>query len=301
MSIASAPLLPLTRTASANTPAQGGDIARVQLWRAALPGLDAVCVRAEGRGTFGPMLAERLTVGAVIAPCTLTDARGRTAALFPGQVLLVPPLELFRLDAGGGRWAVLQLLLAPSGAERHAPCPTIARAPHGAAVVEDDEAAVLLQSLAPPTRRPLEADVAARLRASVERIAPHLADAACDGAGARADEADVRRVAAHLRARVEEPHTLPALARIAGVSAYTLVERFADAYAMPPHAYLAMLRLARARRLLEQGIPPVRAARAAGFRDAADLSRRLVARLGISAEEYAAALAPPGAGGVVAA
>ncbi len=92
-------------------------------------------------------------------------------------------------------------------------------------------------------------------------------------------------VAAPLRALAEArerladddlpPPSLGALAARAGVSRYRFLRAFAAAYGLPPHAWAAQQRLARAERLLAQGHAPAEAALAAGFADQSHLTRAL--------------------------
>ena len=92
-------------------------------------------------------------------------------------------------------------------------------------------------------------------------------------------------VAAPLRALAEArerladddlpPPSLGALAARAGVSRYRFLRAFAAAYGLPPHAWAAQHRLARAERLLAQGHAPAEAALAAGFADQSHLTRAL--------------------------
>ena len=68
----------------------------------------------------------------------------------------------------------------------------------------------------------------------------------------------------------------PALAQIAaeaGLSRYQLVRSFRAEVGMPPYAWLAQHRVARARVLLEQGCRPAEAATLTGFADQAHLTR----------------------------
>ncbi|MEU7744957.1 helix-turn-helix domain-containing protein [Nonomuraea sp. NPDC049158] len=59
-------------------------------------------------------------------------------------------------------------------------------------------------------------------------------------------------------ATMPDPPGLTELAATAGVTPYALLRSFRQAYGMPPHAYVTQLRVAKARELLRQGMPPTR-------------------------------------------
>jgi helix-turn-helix protein/AraC-like protein len=76
-----------------------------------------------------------------------------------------------------------------------------------------------------------------------------------------------------------EPHT-------GGPSRYQVLRSFRDEVGMPPHAWLAQLRVARARKLLETGQRPAEAAAAAGFADQAHLTRWFRRVVGVTPGVY---------------
>jgi AraC-like DNA-binding protein len=81
----------------------------------------------------------------------------------------------------------------------------------------------------------------------------------------------------------------PALAQIAaetGLSRYQLVRSFRADVGMPPYAWLAQHRVARARRLLERGRRPAEVAALAGFADQAHLTRWFRRVVGVTPGAY---------------
>ncbi|MCX5298573.1 AraC family transcriptional regulator [Streptomyces sp. NBC_00193] len=66
-----------------------------------------------------------------------------------------------------------------------------------------------------------------------------------------------------------------------------LIRSFRQAFGLPPHAYLTVLRVAKARRLLLAGMRPAEAAVAAGFYDQAHLTRHFGRHVGISPARFA--------------
>lgn len=80
-------------------------------------------------------------------------------------------------------------------------------------------------------------------------------------------------VMARLADDLAEPPTLAELAAEHGLSRYQLLRGFTDEVGMPPYAWLAQHRVAKARTLLERGGRPAEVATAVGFADQAHLTR----------------------------
>ncbi len=95
--------------------------------------------------------------------------------------------------------------------------------------------------------------------------------------GPRAAVRARRGLAAAVMARLAdgllEPPTLAELAAEHGLSRYQLLRAFTDEVGMPPYAWLAQHRVARARTLLERGGRPAEVATEVGFADQAHLTR----------------------------
>jgi AraC-like DNA-binding protein len=102
-----------------------------------------------------------------------------------------------------------------------------------------------------------------------------------DGADPR-----VRRARDLIDARPEADLTLGQLADEAGIGRYHLVRSFARAYGMTPHAWQIQCRLARARRLIDEGRSLVDAAAEAGFSDQSHLTNRFRRAYGITPGAY---------------
>lgn len=123
------------------------------------------------------------------------------------------------------------------------------------------------------------------------RLLVHLAHR-YGGAGAvplpgRADRA-VLRVRDRLRDAPEEDVTLGELANLAGMSRFHLTRSFQRRFGLAPSAYLRLLRLERAKRLLAAGVAPAEVSAALGFTDQAHLTRRFRAAYGMTPGRYRA-------------
>lgn len=89
-----------------------------------------------------------------------------------------------------------------------------------------------------------------------------------------------------LHATMPDPPGLTELAAASGVTPYALLRSFRRAYGMPPHAYVTQLRVAKARELLRQGMPPAQAAVTVGFCDQSHLSRHFRRLVGVPPRAY---------------
>jgi AraC-like DNA-binding protein len=111
----------------------------------------------------------------------------------------------------------------------------------------------------------------------------------------RARPADERvpgaaRIAGVVRERLadelREPPALADLAAELGLSRFGLLRAFRDATGMPPYAWLAQYRVARARALLDAGHRPAEVASLVGFADQAHLTRWFRRVLGVTPGAY---------------
>jgi AraC-like DNA-binding protein len=110
--------------------------------------------------------------------------------------------------------------------------------------------------------------------------------------------APARRHGAIARARriLDDPGdqriTLAELSAAAGLSPFHFIRTFRDVVGVTPHAYLNGVRVARARRMLGDGLPPAHVAQSCGFCDQSHLGRLFKAELGVTPGQYQAALNP---------
>ncbi len=95
-----------------------------------------------------------------------------------------------------------------------------------------------------------------------------------------------RQVMDRLADQLTGPPALAELAAEAGLSRYQLLRSFRAEVGMPPYAWLAQHRVARARVLLEQGHRPAEAATLTGFADQAHLTRWFRRVVGVTPGAY---------------
>lgn len=95
----------------------------------------------------------------------------------------------------------------------------------------------------------------------------------------------------YIEAHLDSALTLGELARLSNLSEYHFAHMFRVSFAMPPHRYVLLRRLARARELLTRtGLPLSEVALACGFSSASHFSNRFRASTGSTPGDYRAAL-----------
>jgi AraC family transcriptional regulator len=96
----------------------------------------------------------------------------------------------------------------------------------------------------------------------------------------RLSPAQVRRLTDCIETRLHEQLNLETLAAVAGMGVWTFTRHFRESFGRTPHAYIIERRIDRARRLLVEGILPIKeVASACGFADQAHMTRLFQAHL----------------------
>jgi AraC-like DNA-binding protein len=104
------------------------------------------------------------------------------------------------------------------------------------------------------------------------------------------DPIAVRRVKELIHDRHGESLTLDMLAEAAGISKFYLVRIFKRETGMPPHAFLNLVRVSRARALLAAGQSSAAVAVEVGFVDQSHLNRHFLRHVGITPGRFQRAL-----------
>lgn len=78
---------------------------------------------------------------------------------------------------------------------------------------------------------------------------------------------EIKKACSFIEEHFTEPIHLDQICRHAGLSKSTLLRAFTKAKGLTPYCYLENIRIGAAKRLLEQGVPPVEAALQTGFSD----------------------------------
>lgn len=97
---------------------------------------------------------------------------------------------------------------------------------------------------------------------------------------------EVERACAFMEDHYAEHICLDQLCRCAGLSKSTLLRAFARSKGVTPYCYLENIRVGAAKRLLEQGVPPVEAALRTGFSDQSHFTNYFSRLIGLSPGVY---------------
>lgn len=229
------------------------------------------------------------TLGAIGSGVEEVGLPGGTRRIGRGGVVMINPEVPHSARAGvpeGWTYATLY----PAGeliAEIAAETTTLRGTPgFTEPVVDDAETCQLIHSLhqAAELGNALAADSMLRLVVArlLRRHGGALPVRSVQSAGAR-NAAVAREI---LEQRMSSPPTLRMLATEVGSSPFSLVRAFRERYGLPPYAWLTDARVRRARRLLEEGVPPADAAVAVGFADQPHLGRHFRRIVGVPPGAY---------------
>nr|WP_244983854.1 AraC family transcriptional regulator [Actinomadura citrea] len=247
-----------------------------------------------GRRHYAPHTHDEYAIGVTVDGTETMLYRGERIYSAAGSVVVVEPGEAH--TGGPARpegFAYLCLYPAAEllGAATTAEPGPVAAAPHFANPIIDDRGLGEALRLAHHALRlgadPLEGEsrllgvlggLVRRHAASGPKAvpAPHRAEAG----------RIARTVATRLSDELIAPPTLAEVATDLGLSRYQLLRAFREAMGMPPYAWLAQHRVARARALLDAGHRPAEAATLVGFADQAHLTRWFRRVLGVTPGVY---------------
>ena len=209
----------------------------------------------------------------VMYPSTELLADGAARPLrFPEPVVMDPALatELRRAHAalsraaqGSGPWPAEAAGHGPAGAQPAGPGPA---------------------GPGPVSTEPLETE--SRLCWLFGELARRHAAPAGPASGLPGTGVVAHQVMGRLADQLTCPPALADLAADAGLSRYQLLRAFRAEVGMPPYAWLAQHRVARARLLLEHGHRPAEAATLTGFADQAHLTRWFRRVVGVTPGAY---------------
>ena len=255
--------------------------------------LDLLTARI-GRRHYAPHTHDEYAIGVTVDGTETMLYRGERIYSAAGSVVVIEPGEAH--TGGPARpegFAYLCLYPAAEllGAATTAEPGPVAAAPHFANPIIDDRGLGEALRLAHHALRlgadPLEGEsrllgvlggLVRRHAASGPKAvpAPHRAEAG----------RIARTVATRLSDELIAPPTLAEVATDLGLSRYQLLRAFREAMGMPPYAWLAQHRVARARALLDAGHRPAEAATLVGFADQAHLTRWFRRVLGVTPGVY---------------
>lgn len=261
--------------------------------RVALPGgppLDLLAADFR-RHRYAPHTHEEFAVGVTLGGLETIAYRGGTVVSGPGSIVVLEPGEPHTGGPAGGDGFAYRALYAPAGLLGEGLAPRRGGGhPHFPEPVLHDPRLVTALHRA---YREIGAGVdrletESRLLELLTQLAlRHAAPATARPArGVPGGDALARLVRDRLAERLLDPPSLTELAAELGLSRYQVLRAFRERMGMPPFAWLAQHRVARARRLLDAGHPPAAAAALAGFADQAHLTRWFRRVVGVTPGVY---------------
>ncbi|RFZ75610.1 AraC family transcriptional regulator [Lacrimispora amygdalina] len=104
---------------------------------------------------------------------------------------------------------------------------------------------------------------------------------------ARAEQsAEARVICEYLEKHYMESIALDDLCKLTGLSKYYLLRIFTKQKGISPYSYLETIRIDKAKKLLEQGVPPIDAALQTGFSDQSHFSNFFKKFIGLTPKQY---------------
>ncbi|MBE1532401.1 helix-turn-helix transcriptional regulator [Actinomadura algeriensis] len=251
--------------------------------------LDLLTARI-GRRHYAPHVHDEYAIGVTVDGVETMRYRGENVYSGAGDVIVVEPGEAH--TGGPARpegfaylalYPTAELLRAvvPGNAEPHFRGPVIDDPALGEALRLAHRALRVGEDLLEAETRLFEVFGALVRRHAIPRTGGTDPGRAGPGAARIA-----RRVAERLSDELTRPPPLAEVAADLGLSRYQTLRAFRDAMGMPPYAWLAQHRVARARALLDAGHRPADAAALVGFADQAHLTRWFRRVLGVTPGAY---------------
>ncbi|PPS67947.1 AraC family transcriptional regulator [Streptomyces sp. 46] len=256
---------------------------RARLGRAGPP-LDLLTAHFDSH-VYAPHAHDEFTIGVTVGGSEVIAYRGGHIHSYPGSIVVLEPGEMHTGGPAACDGYAYQALYAEPALLTDG---TLGGLPHFRdPVLHDPELAVALRAAhtdisACPDPLEAESRLPWLLTALARRHSTARAtDDTVPGAGHIA-----RSVRDRLADELLEPPSLAALATDLGLSRYQLLRAFRTTMGVPPYAWLAQHRVARARGLLEAGLRPAEVAGLVGFADQAHLTRWFRRVLGVTPAAY---------------
>lgn len=245
--------------------------------------LDLLTARFD-RHRYAPHTHEEFSIGICVQGASCIDYRGGALTVGEGSIVVLAPGEVHTGESAFGSYAYRALYPAPAlltdgilGGTPHFREPLLHDPELAAALrTAHTDLSTCPDPLESESRLPWLLTALAR-RHSTSLLTPD-----------RLSGADTIALAVRDRLADEllSPPSLADLATDLGLSRYQLLRAFRTTMGMPPYAWLAQHRVARARGLLDAGARPAEAAVQVGFADQAHMTRWFRKVLGVTPAAY---------------
>ena len=97
---------------------------------------------------------------------------------------------------------------------------------------------------------------------------------------------EIKKICDYMESNYSETITLDDLSQTSGVNKYTLLRAFTKQRGITPYQYFVTIRVNKAKRLLEQGVPPIEAAIQSGFTDQSHFTHFFKNFIGLTPKQY---------------
>ena len=238
------------------------------------------------RQRFAPHLHDTYAIGVMESGAATCRSRGGESTHAPGDLITIEPEQVHTgepLSAEGWSYRMLYIpreVMARAVDGDELPCFANTGTPDLELSARIARVHALLEQGADPLHQ--EVALLATLRSIVERHAQQSSSApACASPHA------LHRARDYLDAHFAEPVCLADLARVAEMSAFHLIRQFRRYYGVPPHRYLDLVRVQRAKLMLQKGARISDTAFATGFSDQSHLTRQFKRVHGVTPGSYA--------------
>ncbi|WNZ11936.1 AraC family transcriptional regulator [Streptomyces sp. 11x1] len=245
--------------------------------------LDLLTARFD-RHRYAPHTHEEFSIGICVRGASYIDYRGGALTVGEGSIVVLAPGEVHTGESAFGTYAYRALYPAPAlltdgilGGTPHFRDPLL-HDPELAAALSNAHAELSTcpDPLETESRLPWLLTALARRHSTSRLTSDRLPGADSISLAVRDRLAD----------ELVAPPSLADLATDLGLSRYQLLRAFRTTMGMPPYAWLAQHRVARARALLEAGARPAEAAVQVGFADQAHMTRWFRKVLGVTPAAY---------------
>jgi len=238
------------------------------------------------RQRFAPHMHDTYAVGVMESGAATCMSRGRESVHAPGDLITIDPEQVHTgepLSAEG--WSYRMLYIPREVMARAVGSDALPRfANTGTADYELSARIAHVHAMLEQGTDPLHQEVAllGTLREICERHSQEPSSAP-----SFASPHALHRVRDFIDAHHAEPVSLADLALVAEMSAFHLIRQFRRYYGVPPHRYLDLVRVQRAKLMLQQGARISDTAFATGFSDQSHLTRQFKRVLGVTPGSYA--------------